>query len=64
MPRVTRGSFGGVTPKVAELIYLEVDSRVGPNATFEQRQDAAAAVAAEVLAEFAKARTRDPNAAG
>ncbi|NJN00819.1 MAG: hypothetical protein HC793_04430 [Aquincola sp.] len=40
--------------KLAEMIDQAVDARVGPNATFEERQDAAAAVAADVLVEFRK----------
>jgi hypothetical protein len=63
-PRATLGSFGGLTQKIAELIDLEVEARIDPNATFEQQQDAAAAIAAEVLAEFAKAQTRGSKAEG
>lgn len=36
------------------MIDEAVEARVGPNATFEERQDAATSVAAEVLAEFRK----------
>lgn len=35
--------------KLVELFEREVDRRVGKDATFEQRQDARAAFAAEVL---------------
>ena len=63
-PRVLRRPFGGVTQKIAELIDLEVEARLGPNATFEQQQDAAAAIAAEVLVEFAKTQTRSLKAEG
>jgi len=38
--------------KIAELIDREVTARCGPEATFEQRQDIAAAVAAEVTAQL------------
>jgi hypothetical protein len=34
--------------KLAEMINREVEARVGPDATFEEQQDAAAAVAAEM----------------
>ena len=40
--------------ELAEMIDKAVQARVGPNATFEERQDAAAVVAGEVLAEFRK----------
>lgn len=40
--------------EIAELIDRETRARTGPNATFEQRQNVAATVAAEMLAEFAK----------
>ena len=63
-PRVTRKSLSPVTIKVAEMIALEVDARVGPNATFAECEDAAAAVAAEVAAELAKAAARDPKVGG
>jgi hypothetical protein len=53
-----------VTVKVAELIDLEVDARVGPNATFEEREDAAAAIAAELAAARAMGSPRDPKAGG
>jgi hypothetical protein len=39
--------------KIAELIDREVAVRCGPEATFEQRQEIAAAVAAEVAAVLA-----------
>lgn len=61
-PRVMLGSLNAVTVEMAEMIDREVDARVGPNATFEERQDAAAAIAAEVAAEFAKLPTRAPKA--
>lgn len=48
--------------ELAEMIDKAVETRVGPNATFEERQDVAAAVAAEVLAEFRKSRGRAPKA--
>jgi hypothetical protein len=51
-PTALRGSFDEVTIKVAEMIDLEVDARVGPNATFEEQKDAATAIAAEVAAEL------------
>jgi hypothetical protein len=63
-PRVLRRPFGGLTQKIAELIDLEVEARIGSNASFEQQQDAAATIAAEVLVEFAKAQTRGPKAEG
>jgi hypothetical protein len=47
-PRVIRESLSPVTFKVAEMIALEVNARVGSNATFEESEDAASAVAAEV----------------
>ena len=53
-----------VTVKIAEMIGREVDARVGPNATFEEREDAAAAIAAEVAAAFAQGGPRDPKAGG
>ena len=53
-----------VTVKVAEMIAREVEARVGPNATFEEQEVAAAAIAAEVAAEFAKNGPRDPKAGG
>jgi hypothetical protein len=54
------------TLEIAELIDREARARTGPNSTFEQRQDAAAAVAAEVLAAFAKlsAGTDEPKGEG
>ena len=62
-PSVPR-SLDPVTVKVAEMIALEVDALVGRNATFEEREDAAAAIAAEVAAAFAKGALRDPKAEG
>lgn len=48
------------------MIDLEVDARVGPNATFEEREAAAAAIAAEVAAELAKGARApsDPKVGG
>lgn len=40
--------------ELGEMLDKAVEARVGPNATFEERQDAAAAVTGEVLAEFRK----------
>lgn len=56
-------SLDPVTVKVAEMIDLEVEARVGPNATFEEREDAAAAIAAEMTAALglAKGSPRDPK---
>ena len=48
--------------KLAALIDQAVDARVGPNATFEQRQDAAAAVTGEVLAGLREAGALGPKA--
>lgn len=45
--------------KIAAMIDQAVEAQVGPNATFEERQDAAAAVMGEVIAEL-----RRPGAAG
>lgn len=55
-----------VTIKVAEMIDLEVDARVGPNATFEEREDAAAVIAGEVAAALGLATrsSRDPKSGG
>jgi hypothetical protein len=64
-PRVIRESLSPVTVKVAELIALEVDARVGPNATFEESEDAASAVAAEVAVVLAaKAAARGQKVGG
>lgn len=61
-PKVSRELLSPVTVKIAEMIALEVDARVGPHATFEECEDAATAVAAEVAAELATvAATRDPK---
>jgi len=52
MPRTRRTRRVEPTPtmlKLVELFEREVDRRVGSDATFEQRQDARAAFAAEVL---------------
>ena len=59
-----RRSMDPVTVKIAEMIDVEVDARVGPNATFEEREDAAAAIAAEVAAAFAHGSPRAPKAGG
>ena len=48
--------------KLAAMIDQAVDARVGPNATFEERQNAAAAVMAEVLAAFRASEVPDPKA--
>jgi hypothetical protein len=48
--------------ELGEMIDKAVEARVGPNATFEERQDAAAAVAGEVLAEFRKLGVSGPKA--
>lgn len=61
-PRVARRSLDPVTVELAAMIDREVDARLGPNATFEEQQDAAAAIAAEVTAAFAKLPTRSPKA--
>jgi hypothetical protein len=52
MPRTRRTRRVEPTPTMMRLVELcegEVDRRVGSDATFEQRQDARAALAAEVL---------------
>lgn len=38
--------------KIAAMINQAVEARVGPSATFEERQDVAAAVTAEVFADL------------
>ena len=48
--------------KLAAMINQAVDARVGPNGTFEERQDAASAVMAEVLAAFRASEVPDPKA--
>ena len=48
--------------KLAAMIDQAVDARVGPNATFEERQDAAAAVLGEDLAAFRASGVLDPKA--
>lgn len=48
--------------ELGEMIDKAVEARVGPNATFEERQDAAAAVAGKVLAEFRKSGVSGPKA--
>ena len=53
MSRGRRNPKVEVTPKMLELVELlerEVERRIGKNATFEQRQDARAALVAEALA--------------
>lgn len=63
--RVTRRSLSPVTHQVAELIAQEVDARVGPNATFEEREAATVTVAEEVAAELAaKTAARTPKVGG
>lgn len=57
-PRVV----SGLAVKLAEMIDQAVEARVGPNATFEERQDVAGAVAAEVLAEFKNSGAPGPKA--
>ena len=53
-----------MTLKVAEMINVEVEARVGANATFEEQEEVAATIAAEVLSEYAKLRARDPKVGG
>lgn len=48
--------------KIAAMINQAVEARVGPNATFEERQDVAAAVAGEVFAELRKSGALGPKA--
>jgi hypothetical protein len=43
-----------LAPKLAAMISAEVKARSGPNASFEEEQDLAAAVTAEALAELTK----------
>lgn len=62
-PRRPR-SLDPVTVKMAEMIDLEVEARVGPNATFEEREDAAAAIAVELAAVFAQRRPDGAKAGG
>jgi hypothetical protein len=40
--------------EIADIIDREVAARTGPNSTFAEREEAAAAIGAEVMAEFAK----------
>jgi hypothetical protein len=61
MPRKPR-VVSDVAVKLAEMIDQAVEARVGPNSTFEERQDVAAAVAAEVLAELRKSGAPGPKA--
>ena len=63
-PRAVRGPFSDVTLKVAEMINVEVEARVGANATFEEQEEVASTIAAEVLSEYARLRARDPKVGG
>ena len=47
--------------KIAAMIDEAVKARVGPNATFEERQDAAAAVTGEVFAELRRSGGLGPK---
>lgn len=47
-----------IAMQIADLIDREVAERCGPEATFEERQDLAAAVAAEVAAQLAGSAPR------
>jgi hypothetical protein len=38
-----------VARRIAEMIDREIQEQLGPNATFEQQQDAAAAIASDAL---------------
>ena len=60
-PRVTRGSLDRRRLEIAEQLHHLARVAGGPDAIFEHQQDAAAAVAAEVLAELWK---DDPEIAG
>ena len=40
--------------EIADIIDREVAARTGPNSTFTEREAAAAAIGAEVTAEFAR----------
>lgn len=48
--------------KIAALINEAVTARVGPSATFEERENVAAVVAAEVFAELRKSGDLGPKA--
>jgi hypothetical protein len=48
--------------KIAAMIEQAVAARVGPNATFEERQDVAAAVTAEVFAALGASGALGPKA--
>ncbi len=61
-PRVVR-VVNDVARKLAEMINAEVRARLGPNATFEEEQDVAAKVAAEVRVRLAQESGREPQAA-
>ncbi|MEQ1737259.1 MAG: hypothetical protein ABL886_12745 [Rhodoglobus sp.] len=52
-----------IAMKIAELIDRAVAERCGPEATFEERQELATAVAAEVAAQLARGphRAADPT---
>lgn len=53
-PRVTRGSQDRRRRELAERFHHLARVAGGPDATFEHQQDAAAALAAEVLADLGK----------
>lgn len=53
-PRVTRGSLDRRRLEIAERLHHLARVAGGPDATFEHQQDAAAAIAAEALAELWK----------
>ena len=44
-----RRVVGEMARRIAELIDQEIDKELGPDATFEQRQDAAAALTSNAL---------------
>lgn len=44
---------------IADVIDREIAARLGPNSTFAERQAAAVAIGAEVMAEFAKLNAAD-----
>ncbi len=58
MPRKSRvvRKVDETTRKIADMINAEVAARLGPDATFEQEQDMAAAVAVKVRARLAQER--------
>jgi hypothetical protein len=47
--------------KIAAMIDQAVKAQVGPNATFEERQDVAAAVMGEVIAALRESGARGPK---